>query len=139
MIGRDVALLDAVEQMLQQRRRQTLTPGSEARAWLPGNRRVIAEVAILDTDMNADMMSDMKVFTVRDLDRHPAEVLAACDAHGQARIRRRDGRTYLLKPDTPAQNDMADLPDFAGRRARLFPAPLPAALARKLDRAIAGE
>jgi len=46
------------------------------------------------------MMSDMKTFTVRELDRQPAVVLDACDHDGEARIRRRDGRTYLLMPES---------------------------------------
>jgi hypothetical protein len=85
------------------------------------------------------MMSDMKTFTVRDLDRHPNVVLAACDAHGEARIRSRDGRTYLIKPDAPAPNPIRALPDFAARRKRLFRHPLPKSFARKFDQALAGE
>jgi hypothetical protein len=42
-------------------------------------------------------MSDMKVFTVRELDRQPAAVLDACDREGLIRIRRQDGRTYRLE------------------------------------------
>ncbi|MDO8543698.1 MAG: hypothetical protein Q7S40_24925 [Opitutaceae bacterium] len=89
--------------------------------------------------MNADMMSDMKTFTVRDLDRRPGEVLEACDAHGEARIRRRDGRTYLLKPEEGAVSTMASLPSFAARRQKLFRKPLSRVFARKLDEALAGE
>jgi hypothetical protein len=85
------------------------------------------------------MMSDMKTFTVRDLDRRPSAVLEACDAHGEARIRRRDGRTYLLKPDAPARASITSLPDFAARRQRLFRQPLPKVFARKFDQALAGE
>jgi hypothetical protein len=85
------------------------------------------------------MMSDMKTFTVRDLDRHPSAVLEACDAHGEARIRRRDGRTYLIKPDAPARASIVSLPDFAARRKRLFGHPLPKAFVRKFDQALAGE
>lgn len=39
-------------------------------------------------------MSAMKTFTVRELDRAPSRVLEACDRDGEARIRRRDGKTY---------------------------------------------
>lgn len=84
-------------------------------------------------------MSDMTTFTVRDLDRRPGEVLEACDVHGQARIRRRDGRTYVLRAEEPAPSKIAALPDFAARRRRLFARPLSRAFAGKLDRALAGE
>ncbi len=47
-------------------------------------------------------MSDMKTFTVRQLDRQPATVLDACDREGSVRIRRRDGRTYLVQPEANA-------------------------------------
>src|SRR5205823_1838988 len=48
---------------------------------------------------NADKMSAMKTFTVRELDRVPNAVLDASDRDGAAKIRRRDGRTYTLRPD----------------------------------------
>ncbi len=89
--------------------------------------------------MNADIMSDMKPFTVRDLDRRPAEVLDACDAEGEARIRRRDGRTYLIRAEPPPGRVMGTLPDFAARRKRLFPKPLPQSFADELDRAMRNE
>ena len=84
-------------------------------------------------------MSDMTNFTVRDLDRRPGDVLEACDTHGQARIRRRDGRTYLLRAEEPAYAKITAVPDFAARRRRLFSRTLPRAFASRLDRAIAGE
>lgn len=37
-------------------------------------------------------------FTVRDLNRRPAEVLAACDRVGHVRIRNRKGTAYELRP-----------------------------------------
>jgi hypothetical protein len=84
-------------------------------------------------------MSDMRTFTVRDLDRKPCDVLAACDSEGEARIRRRDGRTYLVRPEGHGRATVNGLPDFCARRARLFPQPLSKAFARKLDEALAGE
>lgn len=51
---------------------------------------------------NADMMSDMKTFTVRELDREPSRILDTCDAEGAVQIRRRDGRVYMMQPKTPA-------------------------------------
>jgi hypothetical protein len=44
-------------------------------------------------------MSDMKTFTVGELDRQPAAVLDAADKEGIVRIKRRDGRTYSVKPE----------------------------------------
>lgn len=43
-------------------------------------------------------MSDMKTFTVRDLDRNPKAVLEASKAEGTAFIRSRDGSRYVLTP-----------------------------------------
>ena len=43
-------------------------------------------------------MSDMKAFTVRDMDRNPKKILQASDECGQAIIRSRTGRSYLLTP-----------------------------------------
>jgi hypothetical protein len=93
----------------------------------------------LEPIANADMMSDMKTFTVRDLDRTPAKVLASCDADGEARIRCRDGRTYLIKPEPSPEKPIIRLPDFRGRLNQLFPKPLPAAFFEELDRMIGGE
>jgi hypothetical protein len=65
-------------------------------------------------------MSDMKAFTVRDLDRAPAKVLAAADRDGVARVCSRDGRTYVLRPEKSAARTKAGWPAFARtRRAAL--------------------
>jgi hypothetical protein len=85
------------------------------------------------------MMSDMKTFTVRELDRAPATVLAACDRDGEARIRHRNGRTYRIKPEAAPARFITAVPDFAARRRKLFPKPLTAAFARELDQGIRGE
>jgi hypothetical protein len=84
-------------------------------------------------------MSDMKTFTVRDLDRNPSVVLEACDSEGEARIRRRDGRTYMVRPEGHGRALIAALPNFPGRRAKLFPKPLSKGFARKFDEAMASE
>ena len=84
-------------------------------------------------------MSDMKTFTVRDLDRSPSVVLKACDLEGEARIRRRDGRTYLVRPEGHGRALIAVLPNFPVRRAKLFAKPLSKDFARKFDEALAGE
>jgi hypothetical protein len=46
---------------------------------------------------SADILSVMKTFTVRELDREPSRVLDTCDRQGAVRIRRRDGRTYTMQ------------------------------------------
>lgn len=53
---------------------------------------------VLDSHSISDIMSDMTTFTVRDLDRKPAEVLRACDTEGVALIRSRSGRSYEIRP-----------------------------------------
>jgi len=84
-------------------------------------------------------MSDMKTFTVRDLDRSPSIVLKACDSEGEARIRCRDGRTYLVRPEGHGRAFVNGLPDFPARRAKLFPEPFSKDFAHKFDEALAGE
>ncbi len=84
------------------------------------------------------MMSDMKTFTVRELDRQPGVVLDACDRDGLVRIRRRDGRTYRLEPEQRPKL-LASFPDFATRRRRIFPKPLTRPQAALLDKLMAGE
>lgn len=101
---------------------------------LPG-----AEIFRLARSVSADMMSDMKTFTVRDLDRAPAIVLAACDRDGEARIRRRDGRIYRLMPAAGPKRAITGLPDFTARRRQMFKKPLSAAQTRLADEALRGE
>ena len=89
-------------------------------------------------EARSDMMSDMKTFTVRDLDRQPGLILDACDTDGLVRIRRRDGRTYRLQPEHQKKT-MATLPDFAERRKRLFPKALTQKQATTFDKLLAGD
>ena len=84
-------------------------------------------------------MSDMKTFTVRDLDREPSSVLDAADRDGAVRIKRRDGRTYSVRPEGDAFAKITSLPDFAARRKAIFTRPIPAAHVRRVDKLIAGE
>jgi hypothetical protein len=83
-------------------------------------------------------MSDMKIFTVRDLDREPSAVLDAADRYGVVRIKRRDGRIYCIRPERAAAK-ITSLPDHAKRRKAIFPKPVPPGHVRKVDKLIAGE
>lgn len=84
-------------------------------------------------------MSDMKTFTVRDLDRFPRTLLQACRADGKARIRERNGKCYLITPEAPAKFSISKLPNFAERRAKLFRKTLSKNFAREFDRTLVGE
>jgi hypothetical protein len=88
--------------------------------------------------MNADIMSDMKTFTVRELDRAPAVILDTCDHEGAVRIRRRNGRTYTIRPESGPER-IVKLPDFRARLERIFPKVLPPEQTRRADKLIAGE
>lgn len=83
-------------------------------------------------------MSAMKTFTVRELDREPATVLDSCDREGAVRVRRRDGRAYLIRPEAGPDRITA-LPDFRARIARIFPKALTLGQTRRVDKLLAGE
>jgi hypothetical protein len=83
-------------------------------------------------------MSDMKTFTVRELDREPATVLDAADKEGVVRIKRRDGRLYSVRPESTTKR-ITGLPDFRARLKKIFPKPIPASQVAIVDRLIAGE
>lgn len=85
------------------------------------------------------MMSDMKTFTVRDLDRSPSLVLEASKADGRARIRERGGQTYLIIPEAAPEKRITALPPFSARRRKLAKSTLPSSMAQQLDKALAGE
>jgi len=103
-----------------------------------GGARDLGVLPRLDFPVNADIMSDMKTFTVRQLDREPSAVLDAADRDGVVRIRRRDGRAYTLQPNRSSER-MTALPDFRTRLGRIFPKPIPAGQVAAVDRLIAGE
>lgn len=84
-------------------------------------------------------MSDMKIFTIRDLDRKPSMVLDAADRDGSVRIKRRDGRTYSVRPEGNASSRILSIPDFARRRKAIFRKAIPTSQARHVDKLIAGE
>lgn len=84
----------------------------------------------------------MKTFTVRELDRQPAVVLEACDREGAARIQRRDGRSYTLRPDAPPARRVPWrrlVAEHRARIARIFPEPIGKEQAKAVDLLIAGE
>jgi predicted aminopeptidase len=88
------------------------------------------------------MLSDVKTFTVRDLDRQPAQVLDACDKEGVVRIRRRNGRSYTVRPESNATRKVAWRQLLAEHRARIkeiFPSPMGRKQARVVDQMLAGE
>jgi hypothetical protein len=90
----------------------------------------------------SDILSDMKTFTVRDLDRKPATVLDACDREGAVQIQRRDGRRYTVRPDAGVAQKVPWRKAFAEHRARIariFPEPIQEEQVRIVDRLIAGE
>ena len=93
---------------------------------------------VLTLASNADKLSAMKTFTVRELDRVPNKVLDASDRDGAAKIRRRNGRTYTIRPDEGADR-IKTVPNLRARLAKLFPKEIPAAQSRMVDKLLAGE
>ena len=89
-------------------------------------------------------MSVMRTFTLRDLNRSTAEVIAVADRDGLAVVRGRDGRAYDVRPRAKA----AHKPDWAAfiahRRRRLkalFPEGpiMTCAQAQEFDRLLADD
>ena len=68
----------------------------------------------------SDIMSDMKTFTVRELDRETSKVMEACDTYGSVRIKRRDGRSYTLEADQKKEFKF-NPPDIMARLKKQFP------------------
>lgn len=95
------------------------------------------------------MMSDMKVnedpisYTVRDLNRRTAEVLAAAAKFGSVTIRARSGARFLLKAEGDASSGVARLSERLDRQRRLLRElghqPPSAAGWEELDQIVAGE
>jgi hypothetical protein len=87
----------------------------------------------------------MKTFTLRELDRTPAAVLEACDREGAVRIRRRNGRSYTIRPEDGPSRKVTSaerLRWLAGHNAWLkqtFPQPISIKQTVLVDRLIAGE
>ena len=87
-------------------------------------------------------MSDMRTFTARELDRQTTKVLNTCDRDGAVHIRRRNGRTYTLHPDTAKRNETA-WSNWWDERQKWIKQVCPQRLTRRqtqaVDRMIAGE
>lgn len=92
-----------------------------------------------------DILSEVKTFTVRDLDRQPAKVLAACEKDGVVRIRGRNGHSYTLRrdepkrPKAPAEARRQWLEKHFAWLERTFPKPISREQTALVDRLIAGE
>jgi len=90
-------------------------------------------------------MSDMKTFTVRDLDRRPASVLNTCDKEGAVRIRRRNGHSYTVRLEQPssarvsAKDRARWLEEHLAWRKRMFSERIASDQTALVDRLLAGE
>ncbi len=71
------------------------------------------------TSRPAGAQGILATFTLRDLNRQPAKVLAACEAVGVVRIRTRDGRSFSLKPEPKPVARSARVDDLLIRRRQL--------------------
>jgi hypothetical protein len=91
------------------------------------------------SDMAASKASNAD-FSVRDLNRSLAKVLAACDRLGVVRISSRKGRTYELRAQ-PSATPVGEkpIPDFAARRKAVGMQMMTKEQSERLDRLIAGE
>ena len=69
--------------------------------------------------INSDIISDMKTFTKRDLDRDTRAVLAAADAEGSVMVETREGRRYQIRPILPESLGEAATDDLAEFQARV--------------------
>jgi len=90
-------------------------------------------------------MSDMKFFTIRDLDRTPRKVLDFSLREGRAVVKARSGEAFLITP-LKGQNFVPD--ESAGRRwieahrewrTTHQRKKVPAAMMAEVDRLLAGE
>jgi hypothetical protein len=91
----------------------------------------------LTYELEADILSDMRTFTLRDMDRQPRELIKACEREGAIRIQLRDGRAYRLTPESEGTN--RPLPDFRARMKSAGIKRLSVKQTRRLFKMIAGE
>ena len=92
----------------------------------------------------SDMSTKTAVFTVRDLNRQPAKVLAAVRKFGSAEVRTRGGEAFVFSPKPAPRPKQAKpaFPDFKARWKRLRAlglVPPPASENERINRIIAGE
>ena len=93
----------------------------------------------------SDINVGMKIFTVRELDRTPGKVLDAAVRDGVARVRRRDGRSFAIRPEEPGVEKRPDWKQFVREhhawRKKLNPKPLAwtKEQVEELNRMIAGD
>ncbi len=78
-------------------------------------------------------------FTARDLNRHLAKVLDACNRLGVVRIKCRNGEVYKLASDKTEEAKTPQFPDFAARARALGLPRMTAAQSERHDRLIRGE
>ncbi len=80
-------------------------------------------------------------FTARDLNRHLAKVLDACDRLGSVRVRTRKGQVYELRaePSPAPAGDDGGIPDFLARHKALGLPKMSKKQSALLDKLIAGE
>lgn len=57
-------------------------------------------------------------FTVRDMNRNTAKVLAAARKYGRVTIRSRGGERFMVEPATAVENGIGPQPDFRERIRR---------------------
>ncbi len=78
-------------------------------------------------------------FTPRDLNRHLAKVLDACNRLGMVRIKCRNGQVYKLAAEKPAKAQKPEYPDFAARAKALGMPCMTKEQSERHDRLIRGE
>ena len=87
----------------------------------------------------AEISTILAEFTLRDLNRQPARVMAACDRMGVVRIRSRKGRLYEIRSECVAPEPPAGMPDFAVRRMAMGLLKMTRRQDNQLDQLIAGD
>jgi hypothetical protein len=70
------------------------------------------------------------------MDRQPGKLLDSCDKEGAVKIRRRNGKSYTLRPD---EHSEIVIPNFSERVRAIFPEVIPEEITEAVDKLIAGE
>ena len=89
-------------------------------------------------------MSAIAIFTVRDLNRQPAKILAAVRKFGRVEIRTRGGEVFTVAPkvELGKKGGLKEFPDFVARWKRmkqLGHVPPPVSENDRINRIISGE